>query len=75
MTRLEQSKTSFARLRLQHLADVLWERQQRRLQADGLPFETIKPQYAPGPSMSYAEALRHELALRRSQREAAADGA
>ena len=71
LTRLEQSRTPVANLRWQQVADVLWERRQRRLHAEGLPFETREPQYPPGPYMSYADALRHYLALRRSQREAA----
>ena len=75
LTRLEQSSTSIANLHWQHVTDVLWERRQRRLQAEGLPFETVKTQDPPGPYMPYADALRHYLALRRSQREAAVDGA
>jgi len=79
LTRLEQSSTPIAHLRYQHIADMLWERQQRRLQAEGLPFETIKPQYAPGPHMSVADSLRWCLqerrARQRSEREAAVNGA
>jgi hypothetical protein len=58
LTRLEQSRTSFADLWIHHVAHTLWERRQRRLQAEGLPFETIEPEYPPGPRMSCAETLR-----------------
>lgn len=79
LTRLEQSRTSFADLRMQHVAEVLWERQQRRLQAEGLPFETVKPEYSPGPYMSFADSLRSCLqerrARQRAEREAAENGA
>jgi hypothetical protein len=79
LTRLEQSSTPLANLRIQHAADVLWERRQRRLKAEGLPFETVKPQYSPGPYMSFAETLRkcrqERLARQQSEREAAANGA
>lgn len=79
LARLEQSRTPVADLRMQHLADVLWERRQRRLKAEALPFETIKPQYSPGPYMSCAETLRRCLQERRarqwSEREAADNGA
>jgi hypothetical protein len=79
LTRLEQSRTSLANLRMQYVADVLWERRRRRLQAAGLPSETVKPEYAPGPYMSFAQALRMELqerrARQRAEREAAENGA
>ena len=68
----------FGDLRIQHMADELWERRQRRLQAEGLPLETIKPPYPPGPYMSCAETLRmcrrERVARQRGEREAA-DGA
>ena len=79
LTRLEQSRTSFGDLRMQRAAEVLWEQLQRRLQAEGLPFETIKLQYSQGPHMSVAESLRRCLqerrASQRSEREAAENGA
>ena len=75
LTRLEQSRTSFAHLRSQRAAEVLWEGRQRRLQAEGLPFETIRPEYMPGPYMSCADTLRmcrqERLAPRRAERETA----
>ena len=54
-------------LRMQHIADVLWERRQRRLKADGLPYETIKPEYPAGPYMSSADSLRWCLQERRAR--------
>jgi hypothetical protein len=68
---LEKSFTPKADLRMQHLADVLWERRQQRLKAQGLPFETVKPQYSPGPYMSVAETLRrcHQERVERWRRE------
>jgi hypothetical protein len=79
LTRLERSRTPIAYLRLQHMADMLWERQQRRLQAEGLPFETVQPEYPPGPHMSFADSMRWCLeerrARQRSEREAAVSGA
>ena len=79
LTRLEQSSTPIAHLRCQHVADVLWERRQRRLKAQGLPFETIKPQYSQGPYLSVAETLRmcrrERLARKRAERETADNGA
>ena len=79
LARPEQSRTPIAHLRDQHIADVLWERRQRRLQAGGLPFETVKPDYPPGPRMSYAESLRSCLqerrARQRAERETADNGA
>jgi hypothetical protein len=79
LTRLEQSRTPIAHLRIQHAADVLWERKQRRLQAAGLPFETIRPQHSPGPYMSCAETLRkcrqERLARQRAERETSDNGA
>ena len=79
LTRLEQSCTPLAHLRIQRAAEVLWERRQRRLKAEGLPFETIKPQYSQSPHMSCAETLRmcrqERLARRRGEREAADNGA
>ena len=60
---------------MQRAAEVLWERRQRRLQVEGLPFETIKPEYPPGPHMSCAEALRMCLARKRAEREKAKNGA
>ena len=71
LTRLEQSRTPLAPLRIQRAAEVLWERRQRRLKAEGLPFETIKPQYSPDPYMSFADALRQCLARKGSERKAA----
>lgn len=75
LTRLEQSRTPVAYLRIQHAADVLWERRQRRLKAEGLLFETVRPQYSQGPYMSCAETLREcrqeRLARQQSEREAA----
>ena len=60
-------------------ADLLWERRQRRLKDAGLPFETVKPQYSPGPHMSCAETLRmcrqERLARQRDERETADNGA
>jgi hypothetical protein len=67
LKRLEQSDTPVADLRMQRLAEALWERRQRRLQAEGLPFETIKPEYPPGPHMSVAESLRRCLQERRAR--------
>ena len=59
----------------QRAADLLWERRQRRLKEAGLPFETIKPQYSPGPHMSCAETLRmcrqERLARQRGELETA----
>jgi hypothetical protein len=79
LTRLEQSSTPLADLRMQHVADVLWERRQLRLQAEGLPFETVKPEYPPSPYMSFADSLRWCLqerrACQRAEREAAENGA
>jgi hypothetical protein len=79
LTRLEQSLTSFADLRYLHIADVLWERRQRRLQAAGLPFDTVKPQHPTAPHPSFAESLRWCLqerrARQRAEREAAENGA
>jgi hypothetical protein len=54
----QQSCTPVVHLRCHRLAEVLWERRQRHLKAEGLPFETIKPQYSAGPHMSCAESLR-----------------
>lgn len=63
---------------MQHAVELLLERRQRRLEAEGLPFETIKPQYPQGPHMSVAESLRRCLQERRerlrSEREAADNG-
>jgi hypothetical protein len=71
LTRLEQSHTPIADLRRQSAAEILWERKQRRLQAEGLPYETIRPQHPPGPYMSCAETLRkcrqERLARQRSE--------
>lgn len=79
LTRLEQSCRPDAHLRCQRAAEVLWERQQRRLEAAGLPFETVKPEYSPGPYLSCAESLRRCLQERRarqqSERETADNGA
>jgi hypothetical protein len=79
LTRLEQSRTAVTHLRCQSAADVLWERRQRRLQAGGLPFETIRPQYPQGPYMSCADTLRkrrqERVARQQSEREAADNGA
>ena len=41
ISRIEKSFTPQADLRTQHLAHVLWERRQRRLKAQGMPFETV----------------------------------
>ena len=75
LTRLEQPRTPIVNLRCQRAAEVLWERQQRLLKAEGLPFETIKPQYSQGPHMSVAETLRmcrrERLVRKRGEREAA----
>ena len=67
LARLEHASTTVADLRMQHVAHTLWERRQRRLQAEGLPFETIEPQYPPGPRMSYPDALRMCLQERRAR--------
>ena len=79
LTRLQQSHTPIADMRYQQIADVLWERRQSRLKAAGLPFETVKPEYPPGPHMSFADSLRWCLqerrARRRAEREAANSGA
>jgi len=79
LTRLEQSRTPLADLWMQRAAEVLWERRHRRLQAEGLPFETIKPQYPPSPHLSFAESLRRCLqerrARQRAEREKAENGA
>jgi hypothetical protein len=63
----------------QRAVALLWERRQRRLKDAGLPFETIKPQYSPGPYISVAETLRRcrqeRLARNRCERETAGSGA
>ena len=73
--RLEERLVPKGNAALQRAADLLWERRQRRLKAEGLPFETIKPQYSPGPHMSCAETLRtcrqERLARQRDERETA----
>jgi hypothetical protein len=75
---LEKSFTPKVDLRTQHLAHVLWERRQRRLKAQGLPFETVKPQYSPGPYRSVAETLRmrrqERVERRRREQETGANG-
>jgi hypothetical protein len=48
----------------QHLAHVLWERRQRRLKVEGLPLETVEPQYSRTRYMSLAETLH----MRRQER-------
>ena len=79
LTRLEQSRMPIAHLRYRHIADVLWERRQRRLQAQGLPSETVKRSILPGPHLSFAESLRSCLqerrARQRAERERVANGA
>jgi hypothetical protein len=64
---------------LQRAAEILWERRQRRLKEAGLPFETVKPQYSPGPYISVAETLRRfrqeRRARNRGERETAGNGA
>ena len=79
LTRLEKSRTPLAPVRRQHPAEVLRERRQRRLKAEGLPFETIKPRYSQDPNMSVAEILRkcrqERLARQRGERETADNGA
>jgi hypothetical protein len=78
LKRLEQSCTPVAHVRCQRAAEVLWERRQSHLKAEGLPFETIMPPYSQGPYMSCAETLRmcrrERVARQRGEREAA-DGA
>jgi hypothetical protein len=73
--RLEERLTPKGNAALQRAAEVLWERRQRRLKEAGLPFETIKPRYPPGPYMSNAETLRRCLARQRGERETADNGA
>lgn len=79
LARLEQSRTPLANLWMQRAVEVLRERRQRRLQAEGLPVETIEPEYPPGPHLSYAETLRKCLQERRArqriERETADNGA
>lgn len=75
LARLEKSSTPIAHLRCQSAAKLLWERRQRRLQAEGLPFETVEPEYPPGPYISCADALRMCLAQKRAEREKAQNGA
>jgi hypothetical protein len=77
--RLEERLTPKGNAALQRAADLLWERRQRRLKEAGLPFETVKPQYSPGPYMSFAETLRscrqERLARQRGERETAGNSA
>jgi hypothetical protein len=79
LTRLERSRAALAHLPVQSPAEMLRERRQRRLQAAGLPFETVRPQYPARPYMSCAETLRmcrlERRARQRAEREAAENGA
>jgi hypothetical protein len=43
------------------LAVELWERRQRRWEAEGRPFEAIKPVYSPGAYLSVYETMRRCL--------------
>jgi len=79
LRRLEERLVPQVDLASERVAHVLWERRQRRLKAQGLPFETVEPPYSQGPHMSVAETLRkcrqERLARKRGERETADNGA